>query len=414
MSTPPFPLRRPALMRCLGAALLALVATGTQAAPPEGTFQHANSTVQLDGQPLGEGGLGSFALNNTIVYEAGTYHLWYMSAANRRLGSIQRATSTDGVNFSTQPNSALVPPANWWASPWYGLTATAEPIANFFRVSKVGADWVLMAWNPHWDAAGAYSYNTTLWSLGTDITNTALTAIGPLPRSPSGPGGRHVGPLGIVNQNLYLVQDTASGLGRYGLSAPPTTTPAGMVDAGDLYAGSPWCHSSGSGCDRSYIHNQGRTLDQGGVLGTYYAVRAYSGGARREKQIRYLESSDDGASWGPSQGVFANGDAVTVDGLPATLGFSGPEVAGTGGTYRGYFNTQDACGRLVVVTASPGASIMGPTMAKAFAPATVAVGATSTLTVTLTAPAATCSNSLSPRRQCTVMRVGRRRPSSSW
>ncbi len=358
-----------------------------QAAPAP--FPTVTTPVKLDGALLAS---QNYEWLNTIVYDSGTYHLWYLDAT---LEIIKHATSSDGVSFTYQNDLTL--PANWWTA--YG--ATAHPESNYLRVSRDGnGNWILMVWHPNAANQGQFNYNTSLWLLGSNIANAAPTLIGPLPTPP---GGNHVGPLGIVGSNLYLAQDTASGFGRYALTpstttVPPTTSPAGMVDAANIYPGTPWCSFADAGCaaaDRSYIHNYGRTLDQGGgVLGTYYSLRDYNTWTRREKQLWYLESTNGGASWSATaQPLFANGNAVTVDGLPNTgPGFSNPEVVDLGGgQYRSYFNTYDACGNNVVVTAALPGTQQGLTVGKTFNPSVVAPGGTSTLTVTLTAPAASCT-----------------------
>ena len=327
---------------------------------PAGTFQVANSVVTIDGQVLGEGGLGTDAFRNTIVYDAGRYHMWYVAEPDSWLSSVQRATSTDGVHFTTVPGSKLQPPANWWAAAWYGQTATAQPIANFIRVARLGSDWVMLVWHPNDTATKPYSYNTSLWRLGPNLTATALSPIGPLRRSdtsPQGPGGRHVGVAGIVNNALYLIHQTPASLGRYTFDpAAPDTDPAGEdIGRANLFAGTPWCGNEAScpAADRSYVFNRARVLDQGGTLRVYYTLRA-SSGSRRDQQIYFAESTDDGLTWGDAQPVFPAASAFTVNGQPpTTLGFSGPEVVDLGGgRYRGYFDAEDADGNLVLVTAS--------------------------------------------------------------
>lgn len=367
--------------------------TATLAAPAP--FPTVTTPVKLDGHLLAS---QDYEYLNTIVYDSGTYHLWYLDAT---LSIIKHATSSDGVNFSFQNDLTL--PANWWTA--YG--ASVQPWFNYLRVSRDGSgNWILMIWHPSDSGQGQFNYNTSLWLLGGSIANASPTLIGPLPTlstSPIGPGGNHVGPLGIVGSNLYLVQDTAKAFGRYALTTPiattvpPGTSPAGMVDAADAYAGTPWCSWADGGCasaDRSYVHNYGRTLDQGGgVLGTYYSLRNYNDWSRRGKQLWYLESTDGGTNWSTSaQGLFTNGDAVTVDGLPNTGNFSSPEVTALGGgQYRSYFNTFDACGNNVVVTAPLSGTQQGLTVSKTFSPSVVQPGGTSTLTITLTAPAASCT-----------------------
>ena len=202
-------------------------------------------------------------------------------------------------------------------------------------------------------------------------------------------------PFGIVGSKIYLGQDTAQAFGGYTLAPAPVTAPSGMQDAADAYAGTGWCSFATCPGDpnSSQIHNYGRTLDQGGgVLGTYYTLYDYNTYSRRGKQLWYLESTDSGTTWGSAQPLFTNGAAVTVDGLPNTRAFSLPEVTALGGgQYRSYFNTADACGNSVAVTAAPAGTALGPTVAKAFSPSTIDPGGESELTVTLSAPAATCT-----------------------
>ena len=366
-------------------ALAALVGAGAQAA--NAPFPTVTTPVKLDTRVLASASW--YEALNTIVYEAGTYHMWYV---NPDLTGVRHATSADGINFTTLGGD-LTLPANWWTA--YG--ATVQPQINYLRVSRDGGgNWILMIWHPNGANQGQFNYNTSLWLLGSDIDNTAPTLIGPLPISP---GGNHVGPFGIVGDHLYLGQDTAQAFGRYLLtpsttSSPPTTWPAGMVDAANAYAGTGLCSFATCPGDpnSSYIHNYGRTLDQGGVLGTYYTLYNYNTWTRRSKQLWYMESTDGGDTWGSAQPLFTDGNAVTVDGLPNAGNFSLPEVTALGGgQYRTYFNTRDACGNFVTVTAPLAGTQQGLTVTKGFSPSTVAPGGSSQLTVTLTAPAATCA-----------------------
>lgn len=380
----------------LGAVALSLT-LGAQApalAAPA-AFPTVTTPVKLDGRALATPyNPNWYEALNTIVYDAGTYHLWYVRGSyGVSIDGISHATSTDGINFTTQ--NALTLPPNWWTA--YG--ATVEPTPNYLRVSRDGAgNWILMVWHPSAPNQGQFNYNTSLWLLDSGIADATPTLIGPLP---SWPGGNHVGAFGIVGSNLYLGQDTAGAFGRYTLSpttttSPPVTLPVGsMPDAANAYAGTGLCSFAicPGDVNSSYIHNYGRTLDQGGgVLGTYYDLRDANTWTRRAKQLWYMESTDGGASWSGAQPLFTNGSAVTVDGLPNTGNFSLPEVAALGGgQYRSYFNTMDACGNYVTVTAALPGTEQGLTVAKAFSPAAVAPGGSSQLTVTLTAPAASCT-----------------------
>lgn len=377
----------------IAAAVLALAGAGGALAAPA-PFATVTTPVLLDGRPVSRG----IALNetlNTIVYDGGQYHLWYVHSSYKLSGGVGHATSSDGIHFTS--GAMLTVPVNWWVN----SGATVEPQVNYLRMSRDGSgNWILMAWHPNNqapDSYGSFNYNTSLWLLGNSTGNAALSLIGPLP---SPPGSNHVGPFGIVGSQVYLGQDTVGAFGRYTLtptttSAPPTTSPAGQADAANVYTGTGFCSFATCPADpnASYIHNYGRTLDQGGsVLGTYYSLREFSTGARRGQQLWYIESTDGGTGWSAPQALFANGAAVTVDGLPNTFAFSLPEVAALGGgQYRSYFNTADACGNNVTVTAAPAGSQQGPALAKAFSPSTIAPGGVSQLTVTLSAPAATCT-----------------------
>lgn len=363
----------------LVAALLAW-AGSSAALAANAPFPTVTTPVKVDGTAVGDP-VWNRALN-TIVFADGAYHMWYVGDAYLLSAGIGHATSTDGVNFTTVGN--LTAPANWWVSGG----ASSEPWANYLRVSRDGnGDWILMVWHPN-GAFGSYTYNTSLWNLGTTIGNLTPSALGPLP---STPGGNHVGPFGIVGQNIYLAQDTMGGFGRYALPIPGAVP---MFDTADAFAGTGLCwFGCSTTANQSYLHNYGRTLDQGGTtLGTYYSLRAFPSGARTGKQLWYIESSDSGTSWGTPTALFTNGAAVTVDGLPNTGDFSLPEVAALGGgQYRSYFNTVDACGNYVTVTAALPGQASGLSVTKAFSPSAVMPGGESELTVTLTAPAATCT-----------------------
>ncbi len=374
-------LRRWQTMLISGALALAGCTAALAANAP---FPTVTTPVKVDGTAVGDPVWNRVL--NTIVYANGAYHMWYVGNNYLLSAGIGYATSTDGVNFTTA--GTLTAPANWWISGG----ATAEPWANYLRVSRNGSgDWTLMVWHPNSDtgAFGSYNYNTSLWNLGATISNLSPTAIGPLP---SQPGGNHVGPYGIVGNNIYLGQDTAGAFGRYTLPMVGPVSP--MPDIADVYAGTGFCwFSCADTPNRSYIHNYGRTLDQGSnILGTYYTIYDYNSWTRRAKQLWYIESTDNGATWGAPQGLFTNGAAVTVDGLPNTGNFALPEVASLGGgQYRSYFNTVDACGNYVTVTAALPGQASGLAVTKAFSPSTVMPGGESELTVTLTAPAATCT-----------------------
>ncbi|MEO8753710.1 MAG: hypothetical protein ABI624_13640, partial [Casimicrobiaceae bacterium] len=230
-----------------------------------------------------------------------------------------------------------------------------------------------------------------------NIDNLDVIQRGPLPSlvdTPVGPGGNMVGSFGMVNGNLYLRQDTqfdsgppisppawGGGMGRYAYTdgtRPALSAIWGKSEA-DLFAGTAYCWMlPGTGPNQclahpalnpAYVHNSGRTLDQDGALGAYFTFRDWTTAARLAKQIFMIESHDDGLTWSPAEGVYADGNGVLVDGLSNTGNFSSPEIARAGSEYRTYFSPAEACGKTIVVTGENPAALQGPTITTMFAQA---------------------------------------------
>ena len=397
---------------------------GVEAAPV--TFPLSTSTVKLDGvalgTPLHPASLNSLRYTLTFNPLDSLYHLWVLDGgdtqtpSDMQVADVMHAISVDGISFVSQ--GKLNPPANWWTQ-IAGVGATSEPSVNFLRVDRIGAEWFLTIWSPNETNTGRYNYNANVWNIGANINNLNVVQRGPLPSltdAPLGPGGNMVGSFGMVNGNIYLRQDTqynsgppvnpllyGGGIGRYAYT--DTTRPVlsgiwGSSEA-DLFTGTPYCwmlpNPGANQCGAfpaltpAYVHNSGRTLSQGGVLGAYYTFRDWTTAARLEKQIYYVESANDGVTWSAPAGVYANGNSVLVDGLPNSGNFSSPEITAVGGTYRTYFSTADACGNIVLVTNENPAAPLGPLITKAFAQTALPVGGTTTLTVSITAPAASCT-----------------------
>ena len=226
----------------IASAVLALIGP-SMALAANAPFPTVTTPVKLNGITL-----ASVDWNeelNTIVYDGGQYHMWYVPAAFTMSAGIQYATSTVGVNFTTV--GSLTVPANWWVAGG----ASAEPWSNYLRVSRDGSgNWILMVWHPN-GSFGSYTYNTSLWLIGSNIANATLTPIGPLPSSP---GGNHVGPFGIVGSDIYLGQDTAQAFGRYTLAPAPITSPPGMQDAADAFAGTGFCWYGCSDTAKEGLH----------------------------------------------------------------------------------------------------------------------------------------------------------------
>ena len=406
-------------------ASLILVAYEAAAAPV--AFPLNTTVVKLDGVPIGSPlhPATQNSLRYTVAFNPadGLYHMWVLNGgdtntpADMQVSDISHATSPDGYTFTSA--GKLNPPANWWTQ-IPGVGATSEPSVNFLRVDTIGGEWYLTIWSPNEANTGRYNYNATVWNIGPAIGNLNVVQRGPLPTTsdvPVGPGGNMVGSFGMVNGNLYLRQDTqfnsgppvnpllwGGGMGRYVYTDGTRPGLSGIwgTSEADLFTGTPYCWVLPFGGPNqclafpallpSYVHNSGRALQQqGGIIGTYYTFRDAATAARRAKQIFYVESADDGATWTGATGVYANGNAVLVDGLPNTANFSSPEVVAVGAGYRTYFSTGDACGNIVVVTGENPLSRRGPQISKSFGAAAVPPGGATTLTVTLAAPVATCT-----------------------
>lgn len=215
----------------------------------------------------------------------------------------------------------------------------------------------------------------------------------------------------MVGDRIYLRHSVASGalpgavggnLGAYRILddsvMPLVTTPRPSTEAAtpkqtpeaELFAGTGFAENVVPGLTRALVSNLGRTIDQGGgVIGTYYNFADHSSLAPMQKELWYVESTDGGTTWTAPARIYGqtggvdNGEQVLVNGLPATLGFSAPEVTVNG---RAYFRTQDACGNRVTVTEASAAADPRLAVSKQFNPASVPEGGVSQLSITLTAP----------------------------
>lgn len=88
----------------IAGACLALLSAGTAiAAMPDSVFQTANTTVMLDDQSLGEGGIGLPGRNNTIVRDGGVHWM-------RHLNAFQNLCRSSDVSLGLPGHGPQAPP----------------------------------------------------------------------------------------------------------------------------------------------------------------------------------------------------------------------------------------------------------------------------------------------------------------
>ncbi len=345
------------------------------ASPP--SFRTTTCPVRLDGIRLGKDlTSGGSSLRNTIAYESSTklYHLWVLAnndpnfPATSVLSAFTHATSTDGTHFASDGNlSYSVGSANFQS---YG--ATIDPPLDFLRAAfdTTSETWKLFGWTENVGASvGQYNYNSSVNDLGSVASNTSALHQGPLQ---SVFAGNHVGTFGLVDNKLYLRVDSGGYANNFGggdgqfdyTDAIPPATSAELVEA-NLFIGTPYCWFLSTSCGTisdprvpAYVHNVGRTLRQiDGSLATYYAFR-HTDGSRIDKQVWFVASNDNGATWSAPVGAFVNGNALTIDHQPTANDgyFSSVESVQAPHFLRLYFSTKDALGNSVLVSAIGDAS----------------------------------------------------------
>jgi hypothetical protein len=346
----------------------------TQSASAAAPLFHTDTCpVRVDGTRVGTDLTpGNSSLRNTIAYEPATklYHFWgfvaddpnFPSTASA-LGAAKHATSDDGIHFTSDAFLTY----GVGSAEYTDYGATIDPPLDFFRAvfDTTTGTWKLFNWTENDQVAdpsfGQYNYNTSVNDLGSVASNTSVIHQGPL-NSPY--AGNHVGSFGLVDGNLYLridggAQDGGNAQLPYTDAIPPSA--GALISEADLFVGTPYCWGLDPACGSTdpripaYVHNVGRTLRQtDGTLATYYAFRHWDG-SRMDKQIWYVESGDNGATWSAPAGVFADGSLVTIDKQPLdsdadSANFSSVDVVLTATRYRAYFSTQDSAGNYVFVS----------------------------------------------------------------
>ena len=311
------------------------------------------------------------SLRNTIVYEPITklYHFWGFTAndahwpsAASSLRAVVHATSTDGLHFTSDSNLSYA----FGSASYTTFGATIDPPLDFLRTAfdDDTGTWKLFAWteNVGTSLVGQYDYNTSVNDLGTVASTTAVLHQGPLTGTYV---GNEVGAFGFVDGTLFLREDADGNDAQltYTDGIPPAAGP--QLGMADLYSSTPYCWFLAASCGTSdpripaYVHNVGRTLRQtDGMLATYYTFRNATTYARVDKQVWFVASSDNGAIWSAPAHVFADGNALTIDGQPTAANglFGTVESVQAPNICRMYFSTKDAAGNDVMVSATTGSA----------------------------------------------------------
>jgi len=373
------PTRRPAsriapLAGILLGASCALAPFAASAVVPVGSL--VNQTIRLDGTPLGSA-IANRSSVPSVVYDAAgaTWHMWVQVADETgstgpdfyplRIGSYRHATSADGVNFSTAATLSFT--GTPFAATIYGSTY-GEPPWVYPKASIWNGRYTLGLWTindffsgtPYPGVFGDYNYNISLNDIGPAPGNAVLTHLGPVGAVPlNGIYGQTAGHFGIVNGAMYY--DNNSALGRAALSDNGSVVfPAAFgtgpwqVTAGNAPVASPVAGLGIPDCSQvggAYLHNSARVIDNGdGTLGFFFTIRNCDG-TRRDFQVYYMESADDGATWGTPVGIFAA--APTIGGNALFTGVTLADVAIINGQRIVYFNAFDAAGNLIVGALPP-------------------------------------------------------------
>ncbi len=344
------------MRRFVAAVSTALVISAARLFAAAPVYSNNFAAVTLDGVRLGTDlNPSNYSMFPSVVYDSssGIFHMWVFPASTLSVEGLRHATSSDGVHFISTGDLSF---AGGNPFPIYG--APVEPQFEFPRAAANGGDWKLLLWTEN-NASGTYgdyNYNESVNDIGVDPGTLAVAHQGPVyPTNGTGTYGQTTGPFGLVGGKLYVADDRPGGISKWNFNdtTPPSVdTPADASQ--DLITGTGYVYFLTHPGDPLgvYVHNVGRVLDQGdGTLGVYYSLR-HPDGSRVNKQIYYAQSGDNGQSWSTPVGIFANGDAVRVDGAPNTFDFSHPETTLVGARRVLYFSTKAADGQFVVATSA--------------------------------------------------------------
>ena len=341
-------------------ALCVLAPSAARAVVPVGSL--VNQIIRLDGTPLGSATANRSAAP-TIQYANGVYHMWVQvqdegTASDLRIAGYRHATSTDGIAFTTQGTLSFA--GDPFAATLYGSTF-GEPPWIYPRATLAGGGVTFQFWtyNTVADVTGDYNYNLSINTIAA-VGDLALTHYGPVGTIAGGIPGQTAGGWGIVNGNMYYDNNSSLGRTAVALSGPgpfPATAGTGPNFANATSAavfdpltalGYVACHLPGGS---AYLHNGARVIDNGdGTLGFFFTIRNCDG-TRKDLQVYYAESADDGATWGTAVGIFAAAPTIGANAL--FTGISLADVAVINGQRIVYFNAFDAAGNLIVGAMPP-------------------------------------------------------------
>jgi MYXO-CTERM domain-containing protein len=322
----------------------------------------ANQQITLDGTPLGS----AIAIRSsypTIQFVGGVYHMWVQvqdegTAADLRIAGYRHATSPDGVAFTTAGTLSFA--GDPFAATLYGSTF-GEPPWIYPRATLSGGGVTFQFWtyNTPPDVTGDYNYDLSINAIAA-VGDLALTHFGPVGPIAGGIPGQTAGGWGIVGGNMYYDNNSSLGRAALVLSGPgpfPATAGTGPWFATATNAavfdpltplGYVACHLPGG---NTYIHNGARVIDNGdGSLGFFFTLRNCDG-SRKDNQVYYAESVDNGDSFGAPVGIYPGG--VTIGGAAVGSGFSLADVVVSGGQRVIYFNAFDDSNHLIVGAAPP-------------------------------------------------------------
>jgi hypothetical protein len=295
------------------------------AAPPVNnslqTVKVNGSTTWADGQAV------------SVVYDSGTYHMWYRSGLGGTIGELRHASSSDGVNFTD--TGAL----SFSNAPFSSGT---PPYLYFENVSKVGSTIEVQHWTYN-GGDGSYpehNYNLSVTSLASPTTLSGIH----LGAVDGGTFGQVAGSFGIVGNVLYA-QGGSAGRSLVGGSYSGNASITGGLN--ELVDFSAFFTSQGN--SGGYISNRGDVVDAAGTLGVFFSMRN-SAGFRVDQQVYYSESSDGGTSWSTPVGLFAS---PTIDGVTASGNFSHPDVVYTDDGHAVYVSMEKTPGNWVIGTTVP-------------------------------------------------------------